>query len=127
MHLNEPLYTPEQVAKRNAATDKHVRRWLAELPSTEKLEFLKQLWPLNFRFTLLLVQGARLSRQESESLLVHWLHKCNHNAAQELIKRLVPVLGEKRFWRVVAQEELSPAMYDFINYHSHGRLDAERS
>ncbi|QXG47324.1 hypothetical protein [Pseudomonas viridiflava] len=57
-------------------------------------------------------------------MLKYWLRNGSHNAAQELIKRLQPVLGETKFWQIASQEELSPAMRDFMNYCSRGRLDS---
>lgn len=35
-----------------------------------------------------------------------------------------PMLGTRKFWRVVCEEPLSQAMRDFINYQSNGKLDA---
>ncbi|WP_163004083.1 hypothetical protein, partial [Pseudomonas viridiflava] len=58
-------------------------------------------------------------------MLKYWLRNGSHNAAQELIKRLQPVLGETKFWQIASQEELSPAMRDFMNYYSRGRLDSK--
>ena len=54
--------------------------------------------------------------------LRHWL-----DAAQALISYLEHVLGRRVFWRIAAQPALTEAMGDFLNYHSQGRLDAERS
>jgi len=49
------------------------------------------------------------------------------HAAQALISYLEPVLGRRVFWRIAAQSALTEAMGDFLNYHSQGQLDAERS
>jgi len=54
----------------------------------------------------------------------HWLRTGHHNTAQELIKRLSPILGERKFWQIASHEKLSPTMREFMYYHSHGRLDS---
>ncbi|WP_338525244.1 hypothetical protein NUH87_06275 [Pseudomonas batumici] len=122
--MDDSRFTPEQVASRSgiAQTDKQVRQWLVGLPIAERIDFLKRLWPLNYRYSLKLLQAAQLPRQENEYLFRHWLCTGHHNTAQELIKRLSPVLGETKFWQIAAQEKLSPTMREFMNYHSHGRL-----
>ncbi|MFL1559184.1 hypothetical protein [Pseudomonas sp. O11] len=55
----------------------------------------------------------------------YWLRVGHHNTAQELIKRLEPVLGERKFWRIASQEMLSPTMREFMNYYGRGRLDSQ--
>lgn len=117
------MFSPEQLAVRSGSskTDKAVRLWLASLPDAEKTEFLKQLWPLNYRYALALAQGAQLPRSESEALLRHWLTTGSHNAAQELIERFQPMLGERRFWGIVAQEPLTDEMRAFLDYHGQRR------
>jgi len=122
--MDDSRFTPEQVASRSgiAQTDKQVRQWLTGLPIAERIDFLKRLWPLNYRYSLKLLQAAQLPRQENEYLFRHWLRAGHHNTAQELIKRLLPVLGERKFWQIASQEQLSPIMREFMNYHSHGRL-----
>jgi len=125
--MDDLRFTPEQVALRSgiAQTDKQVRQWLAGLPIAERVDFLKRLWPLNYRYSLKLLQAAQLPRHENEYLFRHWLRAGHHNAAQELIKRLLPVLGERKFWQIASQEKLSHTMREFMNYHSHGRLDSQ--
>ncbi|WP_157016101.1 hypothetical protein [Pseudomonas batumici] len=125
--MDDPRFTPEQVALRSgiAQTDKQVRQWLAGLPIAEKVDFLKRLWPLNYRYSLKLLQVAQLPKQENENIFRHWLLTGHHNTAQELIKRLSPVLGERKFWQIASQEKLSPSMREFMNYHSHGCLDSQ--
>lgn len=113
------MFTPEHIASRSgtSALDKPVRLWLAGLVSHERISFLKQLWPLNYRYALALAQGAQLSRRENEALLRHWLKAGNHNAAKELIRYLEPVLGEHRFWKVAGDESRTDEMRDFLDYH----------
>lgn len=125
--MDDIHFTPEQVASRsgNAQVDKDVRHWLVSLPIAERLDFLKQLWPLNYRYTLKLLQAAQLPRQENENMFRHWLRTGQHNTAQELIKRLEPVLGERKFWEIASQEALMPVMRDFLNYYGGGRLGSE--
>lgn len=125
--MDDSRFTPEQVAKRSgiAQVDKDVRQWLVSLPVPERLEFLKRLWLLNYRYSLILLQPAQLPRQANEHMLKYWLRNGSHNAAQELIRRLQPALGETKFWQIASQEELSPAMRDFMNYYSRGRLDSK--
>lgn len=125
--MDDSRFTPQQVASRsgNAQVDKDVRQWLVGLPIAERLDFLKQLWPLNFRYSLRLLQAAQLPRQENEYMFRHWLRAGRHNTAQELIKRLQPVLGERKFWQIASQETLSPTMREFMNYYGLGRLDSQ--
>ncbi|PHN25159.1 hypothetical protein [Pseudomonas sp. ICMP 561] len=125
--MGDSRFKPEQVASRsgNAQVDKDVRNWLVGLPIADRLDFLKQLWPLNFRYSLILFQAAQLPRQENEYLFRYWLRTGHHNTAQELIKRLQPVLGERKFWQIASREKLSPTMREFMNYYGHGRLDSQ--
>ena len=125
--MGDSRFKPEQVASRsgNAQVDKDVRNWLVGLPIADRLDFLKQLWPLNFRYSLILFQAAQLPRQENEYLSRYWLRTGHHNTAQELIKRLQPVLGERKFWQIASQEKPSPTMREFMNYYGHGRLDSQ--
>ncbi|WP_448651880.1 hypothetical protein ACSHWC_29575 [Pseudomonas fluorescens] len=125
--MDDIRFTPEQVASRSgtAQTDKDVRQWLVGLPIAERLDFLKQLWPLNYRFALKLLQAAQLSRQENEDMFRHWLRTGQHNTAQELIKRLEPVLGERRFWQIASQEVVAPVMRELLNYYGGGRLGSQ--
>lgn len=117
-------FTPEQLANRTgtAVVDHQARKWLVSLPIPERVDFLKRLWPLDFRYSLILLQAAQLPRQENQQLFRHWLHTGHHNAAQELINRLQPLLGETTFWRITSQETLTAPMWDFLNYHGRGRL-----
>ncbi|KTC18556.1 hypothetical protein AO390_03165 [Pseudomonas marginalis ICMP 11289] len=87
--MDDSRFTPEQVAKRSgiAQVDKDVRQWLVGLPVPERLEFLKRPWPLNYRYSLILLQAAQLPRQANEHMLKYWLRNGSHNAAQELIRR----------------------------------------
>lgn len=125
--MDDFRFTPEQVASRSgiAQVDKDVRHWLVGLPIAERLDFLKQLWPLNYRYTLKLLQAAQLQRQENEVMFRHWLRTGQHNTAQELIKRLEPVLGERRFWQIASQELVTPVMREFLNYYGGGRLGSQ--
>lgn len=86
--------------------------------------FVKELWKTNYPFALVLAQSMQLSRAHIEELLRYWLRSGAHNAASQLIARMEPMLGERKFWRIVSEEPLSPGMRDFINYYSKGRLDA---
>ncbi|MDG9782610.1 hypothetical protein [Metapseudomonas otitidis] len=103
------------------------RRWLAGLPEGERLEVLKGLWHLHFRRALALMQGAQLSRASARALCRYWLQYGGHNAAQMLIKAFVPVLGEARFWQLAAESPLLPAMAEFLDYASNGRLSETRA
>ncbi|MCJ7958929.1 MULTISPECIES: hypothetical protein [unclassified Pseudomonas] len=125
--MDDSRFTPGQVASRssNAQVDKDVKQWLVGLPNAQRLDFLKQLWPLNFRYSLRLIQAAQLSRQENEYMFRHWLRVGHHNTAQELIKRFEPVLGERKFWQIASQETLSPTMREFMNYYGLGRLNSQ--
>ncbi|MBW8355646.1 MAG: hypothetical protein K0M54_17675 [Pseudomonas sp.] len=121
-------FTPEQLAHNTgtSAMDRQCRQWLLSLPAPERVNFLKRLWPLNFSYALLLQHAVQLSRQENQQLFRHWLRTGHHNTAQELIKRLQPLLGEETFWRIASQETLTAPMRDLMNYHSKGRLEGPR-
>jgi hypothetical protein len=125
--MNIPAFTPEQFSTRPgiAQVELDLKKWLLSLEVEERIEFIKKLWPINFQFALTLLQASQLPKKELENTFRHWLREGHHNTAQELIKRFIPMLGEKKFWRIASQENISPAMRDFLNYHSHGRLDAE--
>ena len=125
--MDSPPFSPEQFAKRSgmARIETDLKKWLLRISVADRVDFIKKLWPMNYRFALILVQSSQLPIKESENLLRHWLIADQHNAAEQLIKRLEPVLGERKFWKIVSQEQLSPAMRDFLSYHSHGRLKAQ--
>jgi hypothetical protein len=125
--MNTPAFTPEQFATRPgiAQIETELKKWLLALGVDERLEFIKRLWLVNYRFALVLLQASKLPIKETENIFRHWLREGSHNTAQELIKRLTPMLGERKFWRIASEEKISPAMREFLNYYSHGRLDAE--
>jgi hypothetical protein len=104
-----------------------LRRWLLAQSEEQRMGFVKELWQINYPFALVLAQSMQLSRAHIEELLRHWLRSGAHNAASQLIARMEPMLGERKFWRIVSEEPLSPGMRDFISYHSKGRLDAIQS
>jgi hypothetical protein len=108
-----------------AQVESDLKKWLISLDLEEHIKFIKQLWSINFRLALILVQASHLPSKELEKIFRHCLREGHHNTAQELIKCSIPTLGEKKFWRIASQENISPAMRDFLNYHSHGRLDVE--
>ncbi len=117
-------YVPEDFEKRpgHAEAEKQLRGWLRSISLAERIDFIKRLWPLNYRFALSLLRSSQIPKGEVVALLEHWLSLGQHNAAQGLIEGLEPVLGERRFWQVAAQAELTLAMEDFLNYHGHGQL-----
>ena len=118
--MQTPMFSPEQVATRTGHTknDKAVRLWLATQTTPDRIAFLKQLWPLNYRYALILTRGAQLSRHENEALLQHWLTTGGHNAARELISQMEPVVGQRRFWKIVEEAPVSEDMRSFLNYYS---------
>jgi len=122
-----PPFKPEMFRRRSgiAQDEKDLKKWLLDLGIEKRIEFIKELWPIHFRLALILVQSTQLPIKEVESLFRYWLVEGKHNTAQELIARLTPMLGEKKFWRIASQEDIPSAMRDFLNYHSGGRLDAE--
>ena len=120
-------FTHEQLAKLTGTNqiESTLRKWLISLSVEERIALLSELRPTNFRLALTLAQAAQLPRKEIEEFFRYLLRESHHNAAQEIIKRFTPMLGEKKFWRIAAQEEITPAMRDFLNYYSRGRLDLE--
>ncbi|MYN00825.1 hypothetical protein GTP41_01805 [Pseudoduganella sp. DS3] len=123
--MNEPRYTPEEFTRRsgNAKIDTELRRWLRSQAVPQRIGFIEALFPQNYRYALSLVRSSQLPIEEVTRLLQHWLTSASHNCSQGLIEGLIPMLGEARFWDIAAQTELTPAMADFLNYHSHGKLD----
>ncbi|MBD9517865.1 hypothetical protein [Pseudomonas sp. PDM22] len=126
--MHQPTFTPEEVCHRTGLgkQDKLVRQWLVGIPLADRTEFLRQLWLLNYRYALDLFQAAQLPANENRQLVRHWLRSGHHNAAQALIQRATPVLGEKTFWRIASEETLTSAMRDFLNYHGGNLLDEAR-
>jgi hypothetical protein len=122
------MYTPAQVAAERhfEQIDKALLQWLRSLPVADRVAFIAEVWPTNCNRALELVRRGQLPIPTVVDLLKGWLRLGQHNAADRLITYLVPVLGEERFWAIVAEVELSPAMADFLNYHSGGRLERER-
>ena len=127
--MHKATFTPEEVSNRTGLgkQDKHVRRWIIGIPIADRTEFLRQLWPLNYRYALELFQAAQLPANENRLLVRHWLRSGHHNAAQALIQRATAVLGEKAFWRIACEETLTSVMRDFLNYYGDNRLDRTRS
>lgn len=123
--MQRPIFTAEQVCSRTGKgkQDKNVRQWLISVPVTERAEFLKKLWSLNYRYALELFQAAQLPANENRQLVQHWLLTGHHNAAQALIQRATAVLGEKTFWRIASEETLTPAMRELLNYYGGSQLD----
>lgn len=87
-----------------AQVESDLKKWLLSLDVEERIEFIKQLWPINFRFALILVQASQLPRKELDKIFRYCLREGHHNTAQELIKRFIPMLGENKFWRIASQE-----------------------
>ena len=114
--MKTTAFTHEQLAKLTGTNqiESSLKKWLISLSVEERIAFLSELWPTNFRLALKLTQAAQLPRKETEKFFRHLLRESHHNAAQEIIKRFTPMLGEKKFWRIAAQEEITPAMRDFL-------------
>jgi hypothetical protein len=123
------MFVPEDFAKRPGRADleTELRSWLRSIPLTERIDFIRRLWPLNYRFALSLVRSSQLPTVEVVSLLEHWLSLGQHNTAEGLIEGLMPVVGESRFWRTAAQGDLTQAMEELLNYYGHGQLAKYKS
>ncbi len=119
-------YTADMFSFRpsDSRKERDLRRWLLSKDEEERIAFIKEVWEINYPFALTLLQSMQLSRTDTERLLRHFLRTGAHNAAAELIIKMEPMLGTRKFWRVVCEEPLSQAMRDFINYQSNGKLDA---
>ena len=126
--MSEPRYKPEQFVRRSgtAQVDTELRRWLRSQSVSERIEFIKALFPRNYRYALSLTRSSQLPLEEVIGLLQHWLTSASRNCGQGLIDGLVPVLGETRFWSTAARTELTPIMSDFLNYYSNGKLKQYR-
>ncbi|MDM0059001.1 hypothetical protein [Variovorax fucosicus] len=117
--MTSPSFVPEQFKTRPAVAqvDMDLRKWLRSTPIEERIEFIRKLWPLNYRYSLSLVRSSQLPPTQVELLLEEWLRAGQHNAAKGLIDSLEPVLGSTRFWKVVDATETSEGMRNFVNYH----------
>jgi len=126
--MSEPQYKPEQFVRRSgiAQVDTELRRWLRSQSVSERIEFIRTLFPRNYRYALSLTRSSQLPLEEVILLLQHWLTSASHNCSKGLIDGLVPVLGETRFWKIAAKTELTPIMSDFLNYHSNRKLKQYR-
>jgi hypothetical protein len=124
MRPQQNLFTPEQFARRPgiAQIETDLMRWLRSRPVDDRVSFIAALWPLNCNFALVLVRRTQLPTGAVVSLLRSWLQQGQHSAADRLIRCLVPVLGESRFWSTVESESLDPQMAHFLDYHSGGHL-----
>lgn len=127
--MDEPFFKPEQFARRSgiARTDTDLRRWLRSIGVSARVEFIKGLFPLNYRYAISLVRSSQIPIDDVVQLLQYWLSQGKHNASKGLVEGLLPVLGEKRFWTTAAQMDLTPAMSDFLNYHGRRQLDRYRN
>jgi hypothetical protein len=115
-------FAPEQFAKASEASgvaqsETDLKKWLRSIDVAERVDFIQRLWPINYILALNLVRSSQLPIIEVEALLRHWLALGQHNAAQRLIGSLEPLLGERKFWKIVAEVPLSEPMRDFLNYH----------
>jgi hypothetical protein len=77
-------FTPEQFAKLtgDANVETELKKWLRSISVEERIEFIKKLWPLNYRFALSLVRTSQLSTEDVSNLLKDWLILGQHNAAK---------------------------------------------
>ena len=119
-----PQFKPEQFAKvtGDAKINTELRRWLRDIPLPDRIEFIKELWPVNAKLAISLVRPSQIPLTEAVSLLEFWVLFGQHNAANILITGFVPMLGEERFWQTVRKLELQPAMEDFLNYYGKNKL-----
>lgn len=121
--MTQPPFAPEQFSSPTASSENELKKWLRSVAVGDRVEFIKCIWPINYILALRLVRSSQIPIVEIESLLRHWLSLGQHNAAQRLISSFEPLLGKERFWSVVSDVPLSESMREFINYHSHGRLN----
>lgn len=117
-------FLPENFARRSGIgqDDTELRRWLRSQPVAKRLTFINTLFGHNYRYAISLTRSSKLSIEDVVQLLQGWLLLGKHNCSYGLMQGLIPVLGERRFWTTAAKLELTPAMSDFLNYHSHGKL-----
>lgn len=123
-----PVFTPEQFTRRPAIAqvEAELKKWLRQIAVEERVDFIARLWAINYPLALILVQSSQLPVKEIEALLHKWLAAGHYNAAQKIIEYFSVMLGERKFWKIVSEVELSSAMRDFINYYSKGRLDEQQ-
>lgn len=122
--MNDKEFLPENFARRSGIgqDDTMLRRWLRSRPLAERLTFINKLFGHNYRYAISLTRSSQLPIDDVLQLLKGWLLLGKHNCSLGLMEGLVPIVGERRFWTTVAKLELTPAMTDFLNYHSHGKL-----
>jgi general secretion pathway protein N len=115
---------PEPVAARSARaqTYRELKAWLRTLPVTERVRFLNQLAQSNERFSLHLTKSARLSPEALTEVLQNRLSGNPKNAIL-LIQYFEPLLGSRRFWRLVTHSVRPESMmFQSLDRFSGGRL-----
>jgi hypothetical protein len=126
--MDEPRFKPEQFLRRSgtAQVDTDLRRWLRSLTVSQRVEFIESLYIHNYRYAVALVRSSQLPIEEVTRLLQHWLLSSSHNASRGLVEGFVPMIGEARFWTIVAKLDVTPTMAEFLNYYGRGKLNQYR-
>jgi len=99
-----------------AQIETDLRKWLRGCPPSERVVFLRELWPVNPHFALVLAGACQLPAKEAEALLAEWLLGESRNA-RAILRTFVPLLGAGHFWCVVAETETTEAMAHMLEYH----------
>lgn len=122
-------FSPEQFEKRSghAQVETELRKYLRSISVPERIDFINRLWPLNYVFAVSLAKSSQIPQQELAELLNDWLVQNKHNTVKVLVEEFEPLLGENRFWKIVAKCELSTTMVEFLNYHGKGKLSLHKN
>src|ERR1041384_8263138 len=87
-----------------------LRERLRKASLEERIEFIKELWPLNAKLALSLTLSSQIPITHISGMLREWLLLNIHNSAKLLIDELAPVLGKDKFWKIAASLELTVEM-----------------
>jgi hypothetical protein len=114
-------FSPTEFAVRPAVAqvETELRQWLRHAKEDERIAFLEGLWAINPHFALSLAHTSQLQTDSALALLGRWIHG-DHNLAKPIIQTFVPLLGEKKFWRVVEQSGAPEKMAQMLEYQRHG-------
>ena len=117
-------FEPKQFEKRSgqAQVETELRKYLRAAPIEEKIKFIKELWPLNYRFALSLTRSSQIPNKQLSEMLHEWLALNQHNCVAGLIKEFEPLIGKEKFWKIATSLELTNQMQEFLNYHSKGEF-----
>jgi hypothetical protein len=112
-------FAPENFATRPALAqvETELRRWLRTQPPSQREQFLRELWTVNWHFAIELAGSSQLPNENASMLLKEWLAHGQVNSARSLVQTFGRLLGTRRFWKIVGESGLSEPMARMLEYH----------